>query len=102
MEDHEDDEDGGDQPSQEIRTYKKRWLVLILFSMFSLVSAYQWIHLPIISNLVLRYYNSSLPHDPLRKATAVDWLSMVYFLAYMVSFLPVLWILDSKVSFGRG
>nr|KAG5710961.1 hypothetical protein BaRGS_013695 [Batillaria attramentaria] len=38
----------------------------------------------IIANVVLRYYNESLPHDKLRQETAVDWLSMVYMLTYLI------------------
>nr|KAG5710963.1 hypothetical protein BaRGS_013697 [Batillaria attramentaria] len=55
-----------------------------------------WIHLNIIANVMLRYYNASLPEDSFQRKTAVDWLSMIYFLSYVVAFLPVLWVLDSK------
>ena len=81
-----------------VRTFKRRWLTLLVFCLFSLGSAYQWIHMSIIGNVVLRYYNDSLPGTSLQKETAVDWLSMIYFLSYLVAFLPVLWILDSKVK----
>lgn len=81
-----------------VRTFKRRWLTLLVFSLFSLGSAYQWIHLNIIGNVVLRYYNDSLPQESLQKETAVDWLSMMYFLSYLLAFLPVLWILNAKVD----
>ena len=71
-----------------VRTYKRRWLMLGLFSVFSLSNAYMWIHLNIIANIVLRYYNESLPQDSLQQETAVDWLSMVYMLMYL-AFIPL-------------
>ena len=71
-----------------VRTYKRRWLMLGLFSVFSLSNAYMWIHLNIIANVVLRYYNESLPQDSLQQETAVDWLSMVYMLMYL-AFIPL-------------
>ena len=58
--------------------------MLGLFSMFSLSNAYMWIHLNIIANVVLRYYNASLPSNTLQQESAVDWLSMIYMLAYLL------------------
>ncbi|KAL8609948.1 hypothetical protein ACOMHN_046868 [Nucella lapillus] len=86
----------GEPLTDEVQVFKRRWFILLIFSLFSMGSAYQWIHMSIISNVVLRVYNDSLPQDSLRRSTAVDWLSMVYFLSYMLAFLPALWILDSK------
>jgi FLVCR family feline leukemia virus subgroup C receptor-related protein len=67
-----------------VRTYKRRWIMLLLFSVFSLSHAYMWIHLNIVANVVLRYYNDSLPAGSLQQETAVDWLSLVYMLCYLV------------------
>ncbi|XP_025098967.1 feline leukemia virus subgroup C receptor-related protein 2-like isoform X2 [Pomacea canaliculata] len=78
----------------EVVLYKRRWLMLALFSLFSMSNAYMWIHLNIIANVILRFYNESLPEDSLKQETAVDWLSLVYMLVYLV-FIPF-------VSFGAG
>ncbi|XP_078656160.1 choline/ethanolamine transporter flvcr2a-like [Branchiostoma floridae x Branchiostoma belcheri] len=60
--------------------------MLLLFSSYSLSNAFQWIHYSVISNIVVRYYNVSI--------LAVDWLSMVYMLAYIPLIFPATWTLD--------
>ena len=44
-----------------IHVYKRRWLILFLFTSYSFLNAYQWIHLNIISEKVLAFWNQSLP-----------------------------------------
>lgn len=78
------------------RVFKQRWLMLFVFSLYSLSNAYQWIHLNIIGNIVMKYYNGSLPEDTFQKESAVDWLSMVYMLAYIPLILPTTWLIDRK------
>ncbi|XP_071112995.1 choline/ethanolamine transporter flvcr2a-like isoform X2 [Haliotis cracherodii] len=80
----------------ETRVFKKRWLMLGLFCLYSFSNSFQWIHLNIIANVILRYYNTSLPGDTLQQETAVDWLSMVYMLAYVPLIFPATWLMDSK------
>ncbi|KAG7509900.1 feline leukemia virus subgroup C receptor-related protein 2 isoform X3 [Solea senegalensis] len=70
------------------RLYKRRWLVVFLFSSYSLSNAYQWIQYGIISNIVLKFYSVD--------AFAVDWLSMVFMLTYIPFIFPVTWLLDKK------
>lgn len=82
-------------PEDVVKTYKRRWLMLGLFCLFSMSNAYMWIHMNIIANVVLRYYNQSLPEDQLSQETAVDWLSMVYMLAYLICIPAGMYILDS-------
>ncbi|PAA51654.1 hypothetical protein BOX15_Mlig003040g3 [Macrostomum lignano] len=74
--------------------YRRRWLVLLLFSSYSMSSAYQWIHLNIVFDVVLSYYNESLPADSTEANLAIDWLSMIYMLAYVVFILPAAWLLQ--------
>ncbi len=80
----------------QIQLYKKRWLMLGLFCLYSFSNSFQWIHLNIISNIVIRYYNESLPGDSLQQEAAVDWLFMVYMLAYIPLVFPATWLMDSK------
>ncbi|KAL5010756.1 hypothetical protein ScPMuIL_013061 [Solemya velum] len=81
---------------QEHRVYKRRWLILGLFCLYSLSNAYQWIHLNIIVNIFDKYYSESLPEDRFQRETALDWLSMIYMLAYIPLIFPTTWLLDKK------
>ncbi|XP_013389953.1 feline leukemia virus subgroup C receptor-related protein 1 [Lingula anatina] len=76
--------------------FKIRWLMLLLFCLFSMSNNFQWIHLNIIGNIILRYYNESLPGDEFQQQLAVDWLSMIYMLAYIPLIFPATWLLDRK------
>ncbi|XP_066272055.1 heme transporter FLVCR1-like [Branchiostoma lanceolatum] len=72
--------------SPRTKLYKRRWFMLLLFSSYSLSNAFQWIHYSVISNIIVRYYSVSI--------LAVDWLSMVYMLAYIPLIFPATWTLD--------
>jgi FLVCR family feline leukemia virus subgroup C receptor-related protein len=80
----------------EPRVYKRRWLILALFSIYSLTNAYQWIHLSIIVNVIQKYYNESLPEDKYQRENTVDWLSMIYMLGYVPLIFPATWLLDRR------
>lgn len=70
------------------RLYKRRWVIVLLFSFYSLCNAYQWIQYGIISSIITKFYNVD--------SFAVDWLSMVYMLTYIPFIFPATWILDKK------
>ena len=53
------------------RLYRRRWLVLFLFASYSLTNSYQWIHLDIINDKILLYYNASLPPSPYMQSVYV-------------------------------
>ncbi|CAG5124120.1 unnamed protein product, partial [Candidula unifasciata] len=78
------------------RLYFRRWPMLLLFCLYSFSNAFQWIHLNIIADVILKYYNESLPAEEYQRNTAVDWLSIVYMLAYIPLILPATWLLDKK------
>ena len=78
------------------RRYKRRWFMAFLFAAYSLTNAYQWIHLNIIGNVIERYYNASLPQSPYQRRVTIDWLSMIYMLAYIPLIFPSTWLLDKK------
>jgi len=78
------------------RVFKRRWIIVFLFCFYSLSNAYQWIHLNIIANILVKYYNQSLPEDPFQRDTTVDWLSMIYMLAYIPLIFPSTFLLDKK------
>ncbi|KAL4232469.1 Feline leukemia virus subgroup C receptor-related protein 2 [Mactra antiquata] len=85
-----------ENPQLAPKEYKRRWFMLILFVAYSFSNAYQWIHLNIIGNVIIRYYNESLPEDSFQQETAIDWLSMVYMLSYIPLIFPATWLLDKK------
>uniref|UniRef100_A0A671Q9N5 Uncharacterized protein n=1 Tax=Sinocyclocheilus anshuiensis TaxID=1608454 RepID=A0A671Q9N5_9TELE len=70
------------------RLYRRRWLILCLFSSYSLCNAFQWIQYGIINNIFMKFYNGS--------SFAIDWLSMIYMLTYIPFIFPVTWLLERK------
>uniref|UniRef100_A0A672H2B3 Feline leukemia virus subgroup C receptor-related protein 2-like n=1 Tax=Salarias fasciatus TaxID=181472 RepID=A0A672H2B3_SALFA len=73
---------------QPTRLYKRRWMIVLLFSSYSLCNSYQWIQYGIISNIFTRFYGVS--------AFTIDWMSMIYMLTYIPLVFPVTWLLDTK------
>lgn len=70
------------------RLYKRRWMIVLLFSSYSLCNAFQWIQYGIINNIFMKFYNVN--------SFAIDWMSMIYMLTYIPFILPVTWLLDKK------
>ncbi|TRY88480.1 hypothetical protein DNTS_005160 [Danionella cerebrum] len=72
----------------ETRLYKRRWLIVCLFSSYSLCNSYQWIQYGIINNIFMRFYSVD--------SFTIDWMSMIYMLTYIPLIFPVSWLLDKK------
>ncbi|XP_070843771.1 heme transporter FLVCR1 [Chaetodon trifascialis] len=72
----------------ETRLYWRRFAVLTVFSLYSLVNAFQWIQYSIITNVFTQYYGVSNEE--------VNWLSIVYMVAYVPLIFPATWLLDRK------
>lgn len=79
---------GGGGSAAATRLYRRRWVIVFLFSAYSLSNAYQWIQYGIISNIIMKFYGVD--------GFAVDWLSMVFMLTYIPFIFPVTWLLDKK------
>ncbi|XP_069574676.1 choline/ethanolamine transporter flvcr2a isoform X3 [Brachyistius frenatus] len=75
-------------PLMETRLYKRRWLMLFVFSAYSMSNAFMWLQYGIISNIFMRFYGID--------SLAIDWLSMIYCLTYIPLILPVMWLLDNR------
>lgn len=75
-------------PKAEVRLYRRRWVVLFLFSAVSGSNAFMWLQFGIISNIFMRFYAVS--------SQAIDCLAIVYLLTYVPLVLPVLWFLDRR------
>ncbi|XP_061785180.1 heme transporter FLVCR1 [Nerophis lumbriciformis] len=70
------------------RLYWSRFVVLAVFSLYSLVNAFQWIQYSIIAHVFTRFYQVS--ND------TINWLSIVYMLAYVPLIFPATWLLDRR------
>ncbi|KAG8443746.1 hypothetical protein GDO86_009065 [Hymenochirus boettgeri] len=70
------------------RLYSRRFLILLVFSLYSLVNAFQWIQYSIITSIFTSYYQVT--------SDKIDWLSVVYMVAYVPLIFPVTWLLDRK------
>ncbi|XP_028996860.1 feline leukemia virus subgroup C receptor-related protein 2 isoform X2 [Betta splendens] len=70
------------------RLYWRRWLIVLLFSAYSLCNSYQWIQYGIINNIFAKFYGVD--------ESTIDWLSMIYMLTYIPFIFPVTWLLDRK------
>ncbi|KAK6642701.1 hypothetical protein RUM43_004203 [Polyplax serrata] len=70
----------------ETRVYKKRWLILAIFVLYSTSNALQWIQYSIITNIIAKYYDVS--------ANWVNWTSLIYMVTYIPLIFPASWALD--------
>lgn len=70
------------------RLYRRRFAVLAVFSLYSLVNAFQWIQYSIITNVFTHFYG--VTNDK------VDWLSIVYMVVYVPLIFPATWLLDRR------
>ena len=77
---------GGDCNSLETKVYKRRWLMLGLFILYTGMSTFQWVQYCIINNIVARYYGVS--------SLAVDWTAMSFMAYYVVLVFPATYIID--------
>lgn len=76
--------------------YKRRWVIISLYCLYAMSTAYQWIHLVIISNIIVKYYNESLPDDKFQRETALDSLTMIYMVVYIPLVFPATFLLKKK------
>ncbi|KAJ3606653.1 hypothetical protein NHX12_026174 [Muraenolepis orangiensis] len=72
----------------ETRLYPRRFAVLAIFSLYSLVNAFQWIQYSIVSNVFSHYYGVT--------SGQVDWLSIVFMAVYVPLIFPATWLLDRR------
>ncbi|KOX80776.1 putative MFS-type transporter C09D4.1 [Melipona quadrifasciata] len=70
----------------ETKVYKRRWLVLMIFVLYSASNAMQWIQYSIIANIIMVYYNVS--------SFSVDMTSMIYMITYIPFIFPASYLLD--------
>lgn len=66
---------------------KRRFLILGIFCLYSMSSAFQWIEYAIITDVIVEYYNVS--------SLAVYWTSMIYMASYIPLMFVATWMLDT-------
>ncbi|CAF1483533.1 unnamed protein product, partial [Adineta steineri] len=76
------------------KVYPRRFAILLIFCLCSLSNGFQWIQYTIIQNIIIRYYNESLPESDAAKNTAVMWTSLCYMVTYIPLMFPAMWLLD--------
>lgn len=78
----------GQEKCLETKLYRRRFAVLAVFSLSSLVNAFQWIQYSIITNIFTHFYGVT--------SDKIDWLSIVYMVTYVPLIFPATWLLDKK------
>ncbi|XP_074091785.1 choline/ethanolamine transporter FLVCR2 [Macrotis lagotis] len=63
-----------------------RWVVVLLFSSYSLCNAFQWIQYGAVNNVFVRFYGVS--------TFSIDWLSMCFMVTYIPLLFPVAFLLE--------
>lgn len=69
-----------------IKTYKYRFLILILFTIFSATNAFHWIQYAIIDSSIQKYYETT--------SFWVNCTSTIYMLIYIIGIIPATYIFD--------
>ncbi|OQV26043.1 Feline leukemia virus subgroup C receptor-related protein 1 [Hypsibius exemplaris] len=72
----------------ECQVTPRRWAILAVFSLYSMSNQIQWISYSTINDKVTAFYSVS--------TTTVDWLSMVFMVAYIPLIFPATWLLDKR------
>ena len=70
-----------------IKLYKRRFTILLIFCLYSMSSAFQWIEYAIITDIIVKYYGTT--------TLAVTWTSMIYMLSYIPLVFVATWMLDN-------
>lgn len=74
----------------QIKLYKRRWLNMILFVLYTVIGGIQWLQFSIIKDVIVKYYNVS-PY-------AVEWTTFVFMLSNSFLTLPSIYLLNKFVS----
>ena len=90
------EESNNNAEEAQVKVYFKRWIVLIAFSLITLINAFNWIEYNIIQDVTISFFNQSLPSDSALQNDAVNWFSMIYMLCYIPLVFPAMFLLDRK------
>uniref|UniRef100_A0A3Q3J262 Major facilitator superfamily (MFS) profile domain-containing protein n=1 Tax=Monopterus albus TaxID=43700 RepID=A0A3Q3J262_MONAL len=70
----------------ETKLYKRRWVIVFLFTTYATSNAFMWLQYSIVGNIFMRFYDVD--------SIAIDWLSMIYLLSYITFIVPSMWLQD--------
>ncbi|XP_077560485.1 choline/ethanolamine transporter flvcr2a-like [Haemaphysalis longicornis] len=65
----------------------RRFFMLIIFGLATMMPSFQWIEYSIVSSLMQRHYHVS--------GSTICWTSMIFHVGYITSVFPCAWILDN-------
>jgi len=71
----------------EISSSSRRWLIILVFSCYSLTSAFQWIEFAILPGIFTEYYGIS--------SNYVTWTSTIYMATFIPLVFPATWLVDN-------
>jgi len=71
----------------EISSSSRRWLIILIFSGYSLTSAFQWIEFAILPGIFTEYYGIS--------SNYVTWTSTIYMATFIPLVFPATWLVDN-------
>lgn len=83
-------DDGASNAQQNLKLYKARWIILVVYMVYSMANAVHWIQYSIISNITGKFYGVS--------NFAIDTTSTIYMIVYVPLVVPASWVLDRLVS----
>lgn len=76
------------RPAMETKLYKRRWLMLLIFSAYSMSNAFLCLQYSPVTNIVVRFYQTT--------NLAINWLALIYLVTYVLFILPVMWLIDNR------
>ena len=74
--------------SSDITLYKRRWFILLIFSLINISNGVLFVGLSPISNIAARYYNVS--------PILIEWLSNAFLLTYALIAVPAAWVMSKS------
>lgn len=75
-------------PVEEHKPSAVRYLMLLLFSLSTMMNGFQWIQYSVITSIIMCYYDVSV--------TAVNWTSVLFMLMYIPFNFPVIHLMNNK------
>ncbi|XP_022662274.1 uncharacterized MFS-type transporter C09D4.1-like [Varroa jacobsoni] len=84
---------GGLQPNGTVqgvtRVFRYRYVILLLFCLYSMVNAFGWVEYSIIHDIVKRHYQ-------IQDDETVNWTALVYSVSYIPLIFPATWLMEKK------
>lgn len=77
-----------DNLATHLKLYKRRWFMLCLFGFLTFSNSLLFGTFPPISLACAKFYHTSLAN--------INFLSLIFYLAYLPLFFPAAWLLDNK------